>query len=117
MKHFSDNLFLRSKTTGILHEEFLKIIILLLIVLIDFSFKLLLVPGSDHIVNGIIAPPWALLLALDSNASVLEDTLQLWIDVDERMHGLPQQLEEELVSKAAYNTQQVSKLPDQPDVQ
>ncbi|XP_026686393.1 laminin subunit alpha-1-like [Diaphorina citri] len=66
--------------------------------------------GSDHIVNGIIAPPWAPLLALDSNASVLEDTLQLWVDVDERMQGLPQQLEQDLVARAAYNLEQSIKL-------
>ncbi|KAI5705223.1 hypothetical protein M8J75_013109 [Diaphorina citri] len=73
---------------------------------LDLYFK----QGSDHIVNGIIAPPWAPLLALDSNASVLEDTLQLWVDVDERMQGLPQQLEQDLVARAAYNLEQSIKL-------
>uniref|UniRef100_A0A8D8X2U9 Laminin subunit alpha-1 n=1 Tax=Cacopsylla melanoneura TaxID=428564 RepID=A0A8D8X2U9_9HEMI len=66
--------------------------------------------GSHHILNGLLSPPWAPLLAINSNCSVLEETLQLWLEMDERIQGLPQQVEEELVRRAAHHAEQSAKL-------
>ncbi|KAL1457471.1 hypothetical protein WDU94_007699 [Cyamophila willieti] len=66
--------------------------------------------GSHHIMNGLLSPPWAPLLGINSNCSVLEETLQLWLEMDERIQGIPQQVEEELVRRAAHHTEQSAKL-------